>query len=79
MQTNRSVFDFGENGVCKPDTDGRYRGSFFYCHPDNDGISEPEAIRQWLCSVIELNPSSPNWQYIERLAELAEGCGNGVL
>lgn len=71
--SEQSTFDFGENGICKPDPDGRYRGMFFYYNGD-DGVSEAEAIRQWLCGGSNgTDPRNPNWQLIERLVEMAEG------
>lgn len=71
--SEQSTFDFGENGICKPDPDGRYRAMFFY-YNDDEGVSEAEAIRQWLCGAPGgLQPYGPNWKYIERLVELAEG------
>jgi hypothetical protein len=67
---NKQVtFDFGEHGICKPDENGLYEGFF---DSSDAGVTEPEAIRQWLCSSLTVDTQGPDWPYIERLVELAE-------
>lgn len=82
-----TVFNFGENGVVTPDADGRYRNGF-YGSELPDGVSEAEAIRQWLVpemlirrrcddcpplGELERCPSCDLvWARIERLCGLAE-------
>jgi hypothetical protein len=66
----RTIFNFGDSGLARPDIDGRYRSNHFFSGPD--GISEAEAIRQWLTGCTHgIFPGTPEWQYIERLVELA--------